>query len=123
MQSDPQAGLRAVVVVACGLWLLLSGGCLLLGPWQFAAGTALGGAIALVNFQALRWVAARALGQTDPRVARRLGALSVLRWAGVGIALVLAVWVVGVDPLGLAVGLTVIVVAILFTAAVGWLRG
>lgn len=123
LQSDPQAGIRAVVLVATALWLLLSGGSLLLAPWPFAAGVLLGGAIALVNFQALRWLTARALGRTDGDAAKRLGVLSVLRWAAVGIALVLAVWVVKIDPVGLATGLTVVVTAIFVAAAIGWLRG
>jgi hypothetical protein len=121
LQSDPQAGLRAVLLVAGALWLLLIGGSLLLGSWPLTAGVAIGGGIALANFQALRWLTARALGLVEP--GKRLGLTSLLRWLGMGMALVASVLLLQVDPVGLAAGLTVVVVAIFIAAAAGWLRG
>ncbi len=110
-----------MLLVASALWVVMTAASLLLGSWPLTAGVALGGAVALANFQALRWLTARALGSAEPGGGMGLG--SVLRWIGVGIALVVSVWVLHVDPMGLAAGLTVVVAAIFVAAAVGWLHG
>lgn len=108
----------SVTAVALALWLLVVGlGYSLVGG-RFALAAGIGGAIALVNFQ-MMWVsAARAMegGKTAP-------VWTVLRWLGLGGLLLTLVLLVQIDVAGLLVGLSVVVAAILTSAALGLVRG
>ena len=122
MEPEHQAGARAIVIVATALWAVTVGAGFLVGGLEFAAGASLGGALALVNFQLMRRTAARTLGLAPP--GGRWGpVLGTLRWAGTAAALVAAIWVLPVDPVGLLVGLSVVVLAIGIAAALGLVRG
>jgi len=108
----------AITVVAAALWLLAVGlGFFLVGR-DFAVAVALGGGVALVNFQ-MMWVAAARSLEGAPSTT----VWTVLRWVGLGAALVAAVLLVRVDVAGLLVGLSVVVAAILLSAALGLVRG
>ncbi len=120
--SDPRRGVRAIAAVAGALWLLALAGGYALGGLDVAAGVSLGGALALANLWMLERSVLRLLtsaGQDD----RRGAAWTVVRWVAIGVTLMVALWAFDVDPLGLLVGLTVVVTAILVTAGVGLVRG
>lgn len=122
MEPEHQAGARAIVIVATVLWVVLVGAGYAVGGLDFAVGVSIGGALALVNFQLLVRSTARTLGLAPPGTRRDL-LLGALRWAGTAAVLMAALWVVDVSPVGLLVGLSVIVVAILVAAALGLVRG
>jgi len=111
---------RWITVVAVALWLLVVGLGFGLGTTDFAVASALGGAIAIINFQ-LMW--RTAASQMFGPVPKRAVVWSVLRWTGLLLALVIAMLLAGLDPAGLLVGLTVVVAAILLSAALGLVRG
>jgi len=114
----PLAGAVAITVVAAALWLLAVGlGFFLVGR-DFAVAVALGGGVALVNFQ-MMWVAAARSLEGAPSTT----VWTVLRWVGLGAARGAAVLLVRVDVAGLLVGLSVVVAAILLSAALGLVRG
>ncbi len=110
------------MIVATALWVVLGGVGFAVSGLDFAVGVALGGALALVNFQLLTRSTARMLGLT-PHRSRRAVWLGALRWLGTAAVLMAALWFVDVDPAGLLVGLSVIVAAILLAAALGLVRG
>jgi hypothetical protein len=107
-----------VTAVALALWLLVVGlGYFLVGV-RFAVAAGIGGAIALVNFQVMWVSAARAMeGRKSATV------WTVLRWLGLGGMLLSLVLLVQIDVAGLLVGLSVVVAAILTSAALGLVRG
>ena len=108
----------SVTLVALALWLLVVGlGYSLVGV-RFAMAAGIGGAIALLNFQVM-WVSlARGMegGKTAP-------VWTMLRWLGLGGSLLSLVVLVRIDGAGLLVGLSVVVAAILTSAALGLVRG
>jgi len=118
--GPPLSGVRWITVVAVALWLLVVGLGFGLGATDFAVASAIGGAIAIINFQ-MMWRAA--VSKLFGPVRERAVVWSVLRWTGLLLALITAVWLVGLDPLGLLVGLTMVVVAIPLSAALGLVRG
>ena len=122
VEPEHQAGARAIVIAAAVLWAVAIGVGFALSDLDFAVGTAIGGALVLVNFQLMARVTARTLGLAPPKP--QLGAvITALRWTGTGAALMVALWIVDVDPAGLLVGLSVVVVGILVAAALGLVRG
>ncbi len=122
VEPEHQAGARGIVIAATALWVVATGVGFALGGLDFAAGTAIGGALVLVNFQLMARVTARTLGLAPPKP--QLGAvITALRWAGTGAGLMVALWIVDVDPAGLLVGLSVVVVGILVAATLGLVRG
>lgn len=108
----------SVTAVALALWLLVVGLGFSLVGGRFALAAGIGGAIALVNFQMLWVSAARAMegGKTAT-------VWTVLRWLGLGGLLLTLVLLVRIDIAGLLVGLSVVVAAILTSAALGLVRG
>jgi hypothetical protein len=122
VEPEHQAGARTIVLVGTALWVVLVGAGYALRGLDFAVGVSIGGGLALVNFQLLSWATARALGLTPSRP-RRAVFICALRWGGTAAALMAAIWIVDLDPAGLLVGLSVIVAAILFAAALGLIRG
>ena len=107
-----------VTAVALALWLLAVGLGYCFKGGSFAVACGMGGAIALVNFQVMWVSAARAMegGKTAP-------VWTVIRWLGLGGLLLALVVMVQVDMAGLLVGLSVVVAAILISAALGLVRG
>jgi hypothetical protein len=116
----PLAGVRRITAVAIALWLLIVGLGYGLGATDFSIGVAVGGAIAVANFQFL-WRSAAGKLEGVPVGAGAVWA--VLRYSGLGIALVAAMGLFRVDPAGLLVGLTVVVAAIGFAVITGFVRG
>lgn len=122
VEPEHQAGARAIVIAATALWVVMIGVGFALGGLGFAVGVSIGGALVLVNFQLLVRSSAQTLGLAPPRPRRKV-LLGALRWGGTAAVLMAALWVFDVDPVGLLVGLSVIVVGILVAAALGLVRG
>lgn len=118
--GPPLSGVRWITIVAVALWLLVVGSGFGLGAIDFAVASAVGGAIAIINFQMMWRTAASKLFGPVPK---RAVVWSVMRWIGLLLILITALWLVGLDPLGLLVGLTLVVAAIVLSAAVGLVRG
>ena len=118
--SPPLSGVRWITIVAVALWLLVVGFGFGLGAADFAIASAVGGAIAILNFQMMWRTAASKLFGPVPK---RAVLWSVIRWIGLLLILITALLLVGLDPMGLLVGLTMVVAAILLSAAVGLVRG
>ena len=119
MDSNPQGGIRVLVVVAATIWVLAMAIGYGLAGLEFAAGTAIGGALVLVNIQLLARAVARGLerGQRPPLW------LAVLRWIGIGAVLMVFLWVLKVDPLGLLIGTSVVAAAVPVAAVTRLIRG
>ena len=122
VEPEHQAGARAIVIAATALWVVAIGVGFALSGLDFAVGTAIGGALVLVNFQLLVRSSAQMLGLAPPRP-RRKALMGPLRWGGTAAVLMASLWVFDVNPAGLLVGLSVIVAGILIAAALGLVRG
>ena len=120
--SDPHRGIRSITAVAGVLWILAMAAGFALGGLDLAAGVSLGGALALVNF----WMLGRSVTRLVTNAGRedRAGSVwTVVRWVVLGISLMVSLWALQVNPLGLLVGLTVVVTAIPLCAALRLVRG
>lgn len=122
VEPEHQAGARAIVIAAAALWGVLIGAGFALGGLDFAVGVSIGGALVLVNFQLLVRSSTQTLGLAPP-IPRRRAWIGLLRWGGTAAVLMAALWIFDVDPVGLLVGLSVIVAGILVAAALGLVRG
>jgi len=104
-----------LLVVGAALALTLVG-TLIWGVGREALATSLGGTLAVVNWLGLRWVVARLLGARPAGGRRRtllLGTLFVVKFGLlIGIVWALIRWA-GLDPLGLALGYSALVVGLL----------
>jgi len=99
---------RVVVVGAAGLFPLVLGGFLAIGP-RAGLGVLAGGAIALGNLWLLGRATDRALGLFAGRRIHPLWMLSLgLRYLALFSALALAFWSGRVDPVALVVGLSIL---------------
>lgn len=104
----------AVYIVVLGA--LLTGAAFLLAGAPVAIGAAVGGALSLLNWIALRWVG-RQLTSGAVRQKRAAGVLLALK---MGVLMVLCWFLVtklGVDPIGLMVGLTGLVLGVVLGSA------
>lgn len=98
-----------------GSWLLLlilaAGGYLFVSP-RFAAGVLAGGVLAISNFYWLRGSLRRLLQQPAVRAGGLARARYTFRYAVLGFAIYLLIVRIGIDPLGLLLGLSVLVIVI-----------
>lgn len=121
VHTQPLSLNTAEAALVRSLWLgnvvtfcVLTAGALLLASWDFAISVMVGGAIALVNFRLLERNIKRALlwrrdqGKVLPRVLVRY----YIRFAATAVVLIILVRQGLVDPLGLLVGLSVVVLTI-----------
>jgi hypothetical protein len=107
-QTTKNAEMRPILMHIAVFAVVLTGGALLVGGAPVAHGAAAGGAVAVANWLALRWVALRILnGTVQQRAAvvvlmsAKLGVLGVVSWV------LLVQW--GLHPVGYLVGLTALV--------------
>ncbi|MBN1773226.1 MAG: hypothetical protein JXB32_18330 [Deltaproteobacteria bacterium] len=107
-----------LLVVAAALALTVVG-TLLWGVGREALAAGLGGTLAVLNWLGLRWVGARLLGARPAGGTRRrvlLGVLFVLKFGLViGVVWALIRWA-GLEPMGLALGYSALVVGLLGAA-------
>jgi hypothetical protein len=90
---------------------ILTAGAMLVGGPQVALGAAAGGAVAIANWLALRWVAHRIVNGTMGQRAAvtvvlcsKMGVLAVVSWA------LIVKW--GLHPVGFLVGVTALVLGV-----------
>ncbi len=117
--EPPQAALvRTIWLGNLAAFTLLVGGAFILAPWFSAVSVAVGGVVALVNFRLLQRTMIRAflppsrqgvMGIVLFKYYLRFAATAALLWV-----LVRQGWV---EPLGLLVGLSVVVVSIITSCA------
>lgn len=115
----PQAALlRNLWLGNLAVFALLVGGAFILAPWFSAMSVAVGGLVALANFRLLQRTIIRALLPATPR-----GVMGVvlfkyyLRFAATAALLWVLVRQGWVEPLGLLVGLSVVVLSIITCVA------
>jgi ATP synthase I chain len=106
-------------VLTTGSWLLLAlltcvG--LIFGSRQFAAGVLAGGVLAVANFYWLLGIMKRVLTLPAARAGRFAQLRFVVRLALMGVVIWALIVHVGVDPIGLIVGLSVLVMNIIALA-------
>lgn len=105
-----------LATITAGSWillLLLSIAALMFASIRFAAGLFVGGLVAIGNFYWLRGTLRRLLRQEEPNRASRLARIRyLLRFAVLGITIYTLIVHVRIDPIGLLVGLSILVVTI-----------
>ncbi len=121
VHTQPLSLNTAEAALVRSLWLgnvvtfcVLTIGALLLASWGFALSVAVGGAIALVNFSLLERNIKRALlwREGKGRVLPRVLVKYYLRFAATAVVIIILVSQGLVEPLGLLVGLSVVVLSI-----------
>jgi hypothetical protein len=86
--------------------------------WRFTLSVTLGGLLVIGGFHALHWVLSRAFRpDNDARDAKFIMFQYYLRFAAIGVAIFLLMWLRLVNPLGLLLGLSVVVINLLALAA------
>jgi hypothetical protein len=103
-------------------WILgiLVAGSVFLCPVRFTAGVACGGLLSVLGFHMLRGVVERALRLPAYKARVRIVAYHYARLAALFGALALILASDGVDPLALVLGLSVVVLNLLFTTVADW---
>lgn len=103
-------------VLTTASWLLLAllaGGALIFGSLRFAAGVLAGGLLAIVNFYWLVSILKRVLFLPTGKAGRFAQLRYVLRLALLALVIWTLIVKVGIDAIGLLVGLSVIVINII----------
>ncbi len=103
-------------VLVTGSWVLLALLCiggLIFGSPRFAAGTLTGGLIAIANFYWLLSILKRVLLMTTGKAGRFVQIRYVLRLALMALVIWFLIVRVGIDAIGLLVGLSVLVINII----------
>ena len=116
MHTAEAAVVRQLWLGNLAVFLVLSAGAFVVAPWRSAVSVVVGGAIALANFRLLQASIVRAL--TPPLASKRavLGrslAKYYLRFMATAVLIILLVRQGVVEPLGLLVGLSVVVLSIM----------
>jgi hypothetical protein len=84
-----------------------------------AIGVAVGGVIALANFWVLARIVVKLTSGEDVPPALLIGRLFA-KFTGIGVVLGVLILVVEVDPLGLLLGLSVVVAAVIAASVMSW---
>lgn len=90
-----------------------------LGGMEGATGVTIGGLLALANFWVLARIVVKLTSGEEVAPATLVGRLMV-KFGGLGVALAVLVMVLEVDPLGLLLGLSVLIVAIVVAQLLSW---
>jgi len=122
--QDPDASVHRVRLLSVGTMLLLTVavGVVTRSPWQ-VLGTLVSGTLMLLNFQGLVSVTDTILGSQSGGPNLLQGAFLLGRYALLGIVLCAIVLTPGMGPIPVALGLSVLVIAILLEAILQLFRG
>ncbi len=121
---DPDATVERVrlIAIAATLLLTIAVGVVTRSPWQ-VLGTLVSSTLMLLNFQGLVSVTDTLLGGESARPSFLQAAFLMGRYALLGIVLCAIVLTPGVGPIPVALGLSVLVIAILLEAIFQLFRG
>lgn len=100
-------------------WLILGGllaASLLFGHWPLTAGVLSGGLVAIASFAWLQRALKRLLGDTGQGASTRYQFGYLVRLLALGSVLAVLIAVVKIHPVGLAIGLSVVVINLLWLA-------
>lgn len=110
---------RLLAALARRNWYILGGLTLLSLAWRSPAvtqGVIAGGLLAVIGYGWLYRSLVKTLAQPDRRAARGFQVTYIVRLAALGTAIFLLIAKGGVNPLALSVGLSVVVINVIWTA-------
>jgi len=99
-------------------WIILAfllAGCFFFSSNQFFLGVLSGGLVAIAGYHWLHFSLKKVLSQPDGRAASNFKLTYFVRLGAIAAALIVLIVVVKVNPIGLALGLSVVVINILWT--------
>jgi hypothetical protein len=108
--NDPDSLLQKIRLMNAAVWVFMVGASLLLWPWPFTAGVLAGGLVILTNFHLLSRVLKAGLTPGQLTTPMAVIAKYYLRLLGTALVLYLLVAYRLVDPFGLMLGLSVVVI-------------
>ncbi len=107
-------------------WIIFAALLALSALWQslpFTLGVAGGAMISIISYRRLHRSLRRTIADPERASAKGFQVQYILRLAAIGFIIYVLLDRVGVDPLGLVLGLSVVMINILWTTAVRVLRG